>query len=709
MDLLGAAERGPPTARHAIRVRLDGLRQPLPARWHASCGRCHDQSATPSNLSSQQRDLFHPGSMRMEMIVVLACLALWSLWLLSEHRQRRRQVEQERDRLFNLSLDMLCIVGMDGLFRRCNPAFERVLGIAPETLPGRQLLDFIHPDDVAAVKVHLGELARGRPATFENRCRCADGNYRWLTWCISPVPDEALMFAVAHDITDRRLAEDALRSEYAFRKAMEESVSTGLRAIDLDGRITYVNPAFCRMVGYAADELIGQSAPFPYWPVEEFDRLRSVLDDSLSGRAPSCGFELRIRRKSGERFDVRLYVSPLIDSSGRHAGWMAAMNDITEPKRARAQLEGAQDRFAAVLDGLDAGVYVADAFNDEILFANRAFRSIYGFDAIGRRVRELGLPSPPDTTWYDVDPRRLTPADVPRELYDGELQHALSGRWYHMRERATRWVDGRVVRMAIATDITDRKRMDEEARAQQERLQHTARLITMGEMASTLAHEINQPLGAIANYAMGCVKRLQSGDWRQEELLAAMQKASAQAERAGKIIRRVRDFVKKSEPRRAPVRLADIVEDAVGFAEIDARKLGARVSVSVAADLPPVYADRIMIEQVLLNLIRNGAEAMRDTPPRARELTVSARLAGGHVEVSVADQGHGLSDADRAKLFSPFFSTKVDGMGMGLNICRSIIEFHHGRLWVDPAPEGGCIFRFTLPLESASEPAVLDA
>jgi phosphoglycerate-specific signal transduction histidine kinase len=157
---------------------------------------------------------------------------------------------------------------------------------------------------------------------------------------------------------------------------------------------------------------------------------------------------------------------------------------------------------------------VADAANDEILFANRAFKSIYGFDAVGR-VGTFGLPTPPDTLWYDVDPRRLTPEHVPRELYDGELRNALSGRWYHIRERAIRWVDGRVVRMAIATDITDRKRVDEENRAQQERLQRTSRLITMGEMASTLAHELNQPLAAIANYSAGCVNRLQSGDYRR--------------------------------------------------------------------------------------------------------------------------------------------------------------------------------------------------
>ncbi|MDD3355143.1 PAS domain-containing sensor histidine kinase, partial [Zoogloea sp.] len=426
----------------------------------------------------------------------------------------------------------------------------------------------------------------------------------------------------------------------------------------------------------------------------------------LAGNAPATGFEMRICRKDGQLLAARFYLSPLIDGEGRQTGWMASITDITEPKRVRAELEAAHERFVAVLDGLDAAVYVADAANDEILFANRAFKSIYGFDTVGQRVGSYGLPTPPDTLWYDVDPRRLSPEQVPRELYDGELQHMLSGRWYHIRERATRWVDGRVVRMAIATDITDRKRVDEENRIQQERLQRTSRLITMGEMASTLAHELNQPLAAIANYSMGCVNRLQSGSYRQEDLLTAMQKASAQAERAGKIIRRVREFVKKSEPRRHGVALASIVEDAIGFVEVDARRLGASIMSQLPADLPLVFADTVMIEQVVLNLVKNGIESMAETPAEERILTVSARrVEHAQVEVSIADRGHGLSEDAREKLFSAFYTTKAEGMGMGLNICRTIVEFHEGRLWVDPNPLGGCIFRFTLPLESALEAA----
>ncbi len=644
-----------------------------------------------------------PEALPIAMIVGLSIIILWSLWLLRTHVRRRVQVEKERDRLFNLSLDLLCIVGLDGHFRRCNPAFERILGHSPQQLPGRALLDIVHSDDISDTLVQMRRLSLGEPVNFENRCRCGDGTFKWLAWSINPVLDEGLVYAVAHDITGRKAGEDALRAESAFRKAMEESVITGMRAIDLSGRIIYVNSAFCRLVGFSQEELVGAEPPFPYWPEEDLEICQKNLDVTLSGQAPASGFEMRIRRRDGARLDARFYLSPLIDLTGKQTGWMASVTDITEPKRVREALEEAQQRLEAVLDGLEAAVFVADVRSDEILFANRAFKKIFGLDAVGRTVRGVAVPQP-DGGDYLANLRALDVNDLPVELFDGEVQNPLSGRWYHVRERATSWVDARVVRMGIATDITDRKQIAESSQQQAERLQHTSRLITMGEMASTLAHELNQPLSAIANYCMGCVTRIQSGRFKEEDLLSAMQKASFQAERAGKIIRRVREFVKKSEPRRGAVRLEEVLDDAIGFAAIDVRRLGGRIELDIAADLPMVHADRIMVEQVVINLVKNGLDAMSALPRNERVLTVRVRLQSARlVEVSVIDRGHGISEEEVGQLFTPFYSTKAEGMGMGLNICRSIIEFHEGRLTVAPNPDGGTIFTFTLPTEVASE------
>lgn len=502
----------------------------------------------------------------------------------------------------------------------------------------------------------------------------------------------------------RAATEEELRAAYAFRQAMSQSMITGLRAIDLEGRITFVNAAFCRMTGFDESELVGIKPPYPYWPPEEFDRLQNNIDTALAGKAPASGFEMRIMRKSGERFDVRLYFSPLIGTDGQQIGWMASMNDITEPKRVRVELERAHERFVTVIDGLDSAVHVADVKTGEILFANRAFQSIFGFDAVGQNSAHLTAACRPANELLNHDPANLGAEELPCELFDGELQHTLSGHWYHLHERAIRWVDGRTVRVQIGADITDKKHIEEVTLQQQKRLEQTSRLITMGEMASSLAHELNQPLSAIANYCAGCVKRMRAGNYKLEDLLAAMQKASEQAERAGKIIRRMRDMVKKGDPNRQPIALEELVDETRAFADIDAQRTGTQIIVDLPDNLPKIVVDRIMIEQVLLNLFKNAIESMSDVPVERRQLTLQARRVDDRLlEISVSDQGHGLDEEDFEKIFAPFYTTKAEGMGIGLAICRSIIEFHQGRLWVEPRREGGSVFHFTVPIEDNND------
>jgi len=277
-------------------------------------------------------------------------------------------------------------------------------------------------------------------------------------------------------------------------------------------------------------------------------------------------------------------------------------------------------------------------------------------------------------------------------------------RWFEVHHRMLAWTDGRRVRMQVARDITERRGHEEASRVQQEKIQLTSRLTTMGEMASSLAHELNQPLTAIANYSMGAVALVKAGHTSPNMLLPALEKAASQAERAGKIISRIREFVKRSEPRRQRVAIGRIVDNAIGFAEIDARKRRIRIESFVPSNAPDVLADPILIEQVLLNLLKNGLEAMEKS--ESDELKVAVILHEQHIEVAVVDRGHGLAEPER--LFEPFFSTKSQGLGMGLNICRTIIESHHGRLWADPNPAGGTIFRFTLPCAATQTQAQND-
>lgn len=519
----------------------------------------------------------------------------------------------------------------------------------------------------------------------------------------------------------RQQAQQALISETNFRRAMENSMATGMRALDLQGRITYVNAAFCQMTGWSEPELVGRSAPFPYWPETDHDTLMQLLDDELAGRVPTGGVQMRVRRPDNSLFDARLYVSPLIDARGTQTGWMTAMTDITEPNRIREQLSASFERFTTVLEALDASISVAPLGSDEMLFANKLYRLWFGAQTDGHRklVAQAGMPdqAPIDESHDQVDsfagmPTAVLPDSEPEsaEVYLSEL-----GLWLEVRTRYLSWVDGRLAQMVIATDITSRRLAEQQAAAQADRAQTASRLITMGEMASSVAHELNQPLTAINNYCNGMVSRLRAQQITQQDLLVALEKTARQAQRAGQIIQRIRSFVKRSEPNRTWSRVTDMIEEAVELAEIELRRRNVRLTRHVAPRLPLLLVDPILIEQVLINLLKNAAEsvdaAQRATSQRKVELRVAMRQEQEQdvVEFSVLDSGQGLPPEVLDRLYEAFYTTKPEGMGIGLNLCRSIVESHQGRMRAEnlynAADLAGCCFSFWLPV-GASRDAV---
>ena len=403
----------------------------------------------------------------------------------------------------------------------------------------------------------------------------------------------AVLALLGRDMRLRQRAELEVADALAFRKAMENSLVTGLRARDMQGRITYVNPAFCQMVGFSAEELIGTGLPAPWWPPELFDEYQRRQAVRLAGQTlPREGYESVFQRSDGTRFPVLIIEAPLIDAQGVQTGYMSAILDLTEQ----------------------------------------------------RRVEDLN-------------------------------------------------------------------------RTSQDRLQATARLATVGEMASLLSHELNQPLAAISSYATGTLNLLAgpAGELPQADLQLAMRRIGEQAERAGRVIKSVADFVRRREQVReavAPQSLLDAIAPLLG---LQAKKLGIRVQIDLAPGLPLVQCDRTMVEQVLLNLARNGMQAMPEGDPPARSgqrvLTLAVRqsrlLAGASpggraqkawVEFAVTDHGQGLSTDVQDKLFTPFFTTKAEGMGLGLSLCRTVIEQHGGALGFEPALPRGTVFRFTLPV-----------
>jgi len=259
-------------------------------------------------------------------------------------------------------------------------------------------------------------------------------------------------------------------------------------------------------------------------------------------------------------------------------------------------------------------------------------------------------------------------------------------------------------RRAVAHETLERKRAEEQARAHEAALAHVARLSMMGEMATQMAHELNQPLAAIVSYAKGCMRRMQAGTEHPPEILEVLDLISEQALRASEVLKRLRAFVRKGEPRHERVRLNDVVRNAIRFADLEAKDYGVSVRFHPAPGLPAVRADAIQLEQVVVNLVRNGLEAMREDGSNDREIAIRT-LSGkdGCVQVDVQDTGGGISAEIADTLFEPFATTKPDGLGMGLSISRSIIESHGGRLWATPNSGNGATFHFTLPAEDGED------
>lgn len=369
-------------------------------------------------------------------------------------------------------------------------------------------------------------------------------------------------------------AEERWRSEAAWRRAMEDSLTVGLRARDLDGRLVYANRSFASMVGYEPEELVGLLPPMPYWAPDQLEATMWRHRRNMAGQAPREGYEARWRTRDGGTVDALVFEAPLVDAHGRHIGWMASILNNTE-----------------------------------------------------------------------------------------------------------------------------RKRLEDSERRQTEALAHQARLTMLGEVASTLAHELNQPLTAITSYNTGVLNSLQRQGEADPMLIGALQRLGEQAAHAGRIVQRIREFLTRREPRQERCDLHALIREAVALLRRELDRQSVSVHLQLQAAAPWVRADRVLAEQVLINLVRNACDAMAGVPAASRSIEIRTQQAGdAFTRIDVCDAGPGLQGRRVDALCAPFYSTKGDGMGMGLAICRSIMEAHQGALDAQDRPEGGACFSFTLPV-----------
>jgi two-component system sensor kinase FixL len=485
----------------------------------------------------------------------------------------------------------------------------------------------------------------------------------------------------------------------AWLSAIAESTDDAIVGKNLNGIVMSWNSAATAMFGYPADEIIGRPITLII-PPERLDEEAAILARIQRGER-IVHFETERRRKNGTSIPVTLTISPIRDDDGQIIGVSKIARDLSAVHLAHQESRRREALLSSILDTVPDSLIVIDDRARIQLFSNAAAR-LFGYDAaevLGRNVRML-MPSPYReghdgylARYQETGERRIIGigrvvfgqrkdgSTFPMELTVGEVN--LPG-----ERRFTGFI----------RDLTERQDRERRLQELQAELIHVARLNELGQLVSALAHEVNQPLAAMANYINGARRLFAAGN----ELGArqAIDRVAEQAERARQIIRRLRDLVKKGNSEQRLESVPVTIEEAAGLA-LAGTGHGLKLDIAVAGDAQEAVIDKIQIQQVLLNLMRNAVEAMANSP--RRDLAISATRSGAMVEISVTDSGPGLPDAVRARLFQPFVTTKPEGMGVGLSVSRAIVEAHGGELRAEDASGGGTIFRFTIPAPRGTE------
>lgn len=512
-----------------------------------------------------------------------------------------------------------------------------------------------------------------------------------------------------------------------------------------DRMIVRCNRRFEEMFGYGPGELTGKGIVVLYPTPDEYDRIGRVGYGYLETHE-TYSDERLMRRRNGDLFWCRVSGRVLDRDRPAHLGvWIfqdtsqqkraeealhranerleqrvhertaelrraleALREEVATREKAEAELRASQEKYRALFEMFPIGISITDAAGN-VIEINKQLSRISSLPAMKKFTSELKLHSA-NAALIHADGRPVQHDELPstraileqRVVADVELgvRYAQGKvRWFRVTA-APIPVPGYGAVVAYA-EVTERKRMEERERHQQAELARVSRLNTMGEMAAALAHELGQPLAATLNYLHGCQLRLAAGDHLDTALFgSALSQAIFHAERAGGIVRNVRQFVRRHEPESVPTQINGLLEEVAGFLDFERKQFRTELRLTLDPDLPTVWVDPLEIKQVAVNLIKNAFEAMADLPQQQRLLEVSTRLRGALVEVAVADCGPGVAKKNLTQIFDAFYTTKTNGVGLGLAVCRTIIESHGGRLVVGRNVYGGATFSFTLPVRS---------
>ncbi len=583
-----------------------------------------------------------------------------------------------------------------------------------EQVLGSQVEDWVTSEFRGRLRDAIARtLATGEPTNLEVAGAGKDGELAWYSTRMGAerVGGEIRsVVMITTDMTDRQRAVLTLReSEERFRQ-LATSIDRGFWLIAVDPeRLLYVNPAFERIWGVPAGELYDRVRGGEMW-IHPGDRQRvhERFNDWLAGLCDSFDMEYRIVRPSGETRWVHDLGAKIFAEQGKLIRASGVVRDITAEKAAGQELRDSEARYRLLAD------HSTDLISRHSPDGRWRYLSPASVAMLGYRPDELVGLDPFE--FIHPDDRGMAMLALKNLVETGQNQtityraRRADGRYVWLETIGKTVFDSgcNEVLEVVATsrDVTDRIEAARELRQREADLAHAERLSTMGQMASELAHELNQPLYAINNFAEASLGRLvQAGGAESPDLRRWLEQIAEQARRAGDVIRRITRFVRKGELDREPLDLNRCIRDLSVLLEFGSRGKGIHVSYELAERLPIVIADRVLIEQVLLNLVRNAAEAMEDSQPDSRRLTIRTFVAGeGDVGVTVSDTGSGIPPDCLERLFEPYFTTKADGTGMGLAICRSTIEAQGGCIWASNNPGGGATFSFTLPPAHPTQP-----
>jgi PAS domain S-box-containing protein len=645
-----------------------------------------------------------------------AVIGLQEARLLSEQKRvaselDRRVVERtkelaEAENNFRQIVDsipgLVCTMSAAGEVQLLNRPLLEYFGKTAEEMKNWKSSDAVHPDDLPRVIAAFSySVTTGTPYDIEHRCRRADGLYRWFQVRALPVRDADCRitgwYILLIDIDDRKRAEEALRASERDLSSIINTIPMLAWSARSDGFCDFLNQRWLDFTGFSAEQARGSGWGATIHPDDAKGLLDSWQMALESGQVVDV--EARMRRFDGEYRWFLFRASPLRDESGKIIKWYGTNTDIDDRKRAEEELRRSEAFLAEGQRLSLSGSFLWRLDTDEITFSEQLYRT-FEFDhhtpvtleRIGSRVHSEDIPLLRDK----IEAARSGSGDL-----DYEIRLRMpNGSVKYLRTIAhgTRGRDGRPEIMGAVQDVTERRLSEEALGKLRSELAHMTRVTSLGALTASIAHEINQPLSGIVTNAGTCLRMLSADPPNVDGARETARRTIRDGNRASEVIARLRALFSKKDTTVEQVDLSEAAREVIALSLNDLNKNRVTVHAELADDLPHVLGDRIQLQQVILNLLRNASDAMSAIDDRPRRLLIrTEREEGESVRLTVQDTGVGIDPKDLDALFNAFYTTKSAGMGIGLSISRSIIESHHGRLWAAPNDGPGAIFSFSIP------------